>query len=371
MKNIKEVFLVGGMIFGSIAGAGFASGKEVWYYFAQFGWICYPIIIITGILFFIFTFICLEFGKKFAIYTVQDMNSLLFHRASFFAEILFAFSNLILLASMFAGADSLVGISFDNTYRLGSVATAIITILIVWLGFDKIVKINCIIVPSMIGVVGLTFLFCMAGMPALSLPVVSDDWNFLFAILNCLMFVASNIYFAGFIFARLGKEHTTKTNLLGSILGSAFMVICLLGMVTTIYLNPYSSMSDMPLIYIANSVSGVFGVITQVVVWIGIVTTAVTLLYAISNWLLMFWKHYQMITMLVSLCSLIISGLGFSSIINYFYPVLGSMGVIFVIIMCIVMKKPNKYNCKKIKGTNKNEIKNSSIRCKKSTENNK
>ncbi len=352
MKDIKEILLVGGMIFGSIAGAGFASGKEVWFYFAQFGWICYPLIIVTGILFFLVAFVCLEFGKKFAIYSVQDMNSLLFKKASFWAELLFAMSNLVLLASMFAGADSLLGINFDNVYRLGGVITAVLTVIVVWLGFDKIVKVNCIIVPAMIIVVALTFFYCMAGMPAISLPVVTDDWNVLFAILNCLTFVSSNIYFAGFIFAKLGKAHSTRTNLLGSMLGAIFMVICVLGMVTTIYLNPYSSMSDMPLIYIATEVSSVFGVITQVVVWLGIFTTAVTLLYAIGNWLREYFGHYHLVTIIASILALGLAGMGFSNIINYFYPLLGGLGAIFVIIMCIATYRNPKKKLKDVEQGN-------------------
>ena len=47
--SVKQSLLVGAVMFGSIVGAGFASGKEVWFYFAQFGWVCFPLIALAGL----------------------------------------------------------------------------------------------------------------------------------------------------------------------------------------------------------------------------------------------------------------------------------------------------------------------------------
>ena len=152
------------MIFGSIAGAGFASGKEIWFYFAGYGWICYPLVILTGVIFFLLSFLCLQFGKKFGIATVQNMNNTLFGKFAIVAEIIFVFANIILLGSMLAGADSLFNMSNITTFRIGGVLTAILAILVVWLGFTQLVKINCVIVPAMLIVVLTTFFYCMPMM---------------------------------------------------------------------------------------------------------------------------------------------------------------------------------------------------------------
>jgi len=331
--------LVAGTIFGSIAGAGFASGKEIWFYFASFGWICYPLIIVAGILFFALSFACLQFGKKFGIASVKSMNQSLFGKLSFVAEIVFVFANLILLGSMLAGADSLFNMSNLTPFRLGGVVTCILAILVVWLGFDKLIKINCIIVPAMLIVVLTTFIYCTSSIPSMSIPAVSTPGNFWLALINTISFVTSNLYFAGFIFARLGLNHNTKSNLIGSILGSVFMVVCVLGMVTTIYANPYSSMTDMPIIAIANNISSVFGIITQIVVWLGIFTTATTLLYTIANWIGGYFGHYHLICIIIGILASLLSGFGFSNIITYFYPILGFIGSVFVIFLCLTIPK--------------------------------
>lgn len=335
----SQSLMVGAVMFGSIVGAGFASGKEVWFYFAQFGWVCFPLILLAGVLLFFLGYKFLEFGKRNGIESVQQMNGKIFGKWGIFAEIIFIFSNFILLSAMLAGANSLFDIVLPQSlYRYASVFTAIIALLISWLGFEKMVKVNLFVVPAMVGVIVIAFIYCLFNANGFEVPVVDGGQGILSSIFFCILYVCSNLYFAGFIFARLGKKYSKKCNFYGSLIGSCFMVLCLLGMVISIYLNPYSSMSDMPLVYIASSASHIFGIITLIVVWIGIATTAVSLVYTISIWLQRF-MNFKLAGILVCIISLVVSGLGFSAIVSYFYPVLGVFGIIFMIKMVLLERK--------------------------------
>jgi len=335
--------VVGAVMFGSIVGAGFASGKEVWFYFAQFGWVCFPLILLAGFLLFVLGFRFLEFGKRNGIESVQQMNQQLFGRWSSVGEVVFILSNLILLSAMFAGANSLFDIVLDtNIYRFASIFTAIIAIFVSWLGFSKMVKVNTLVVPFLVLVVIVSFVYCFTNSTGFVVPLVDGTDRLLSAIFFCILYVCSNLYFAGFIFARLGREHCSRANLWGSFCGAVFLVLCLLGMVVSIYLNPYSSMSDMPLVYIAKSVGATFGTATLLVVWLGILTTAVSLIYTISIWLTKFSVSYKIATVLVCIICLIVSGLGFGVIVSYCYPVMGIFGVIFMLKMIFYERKIRK-----------------------------
>ncbi len=341
-KKIGTAILVGAVMFGSIVGAGFASGKEVWFYFAQFGWVAFPMIVVAGILLFVLGFVFLEFGKKYGIESVQQMNAHLFGKFGTVAEIIFIFSNFILLSAMFAGANSLFDIVISQDfYRYASVFTAIIAVVISWLGFDKMVRVNLVVVPLMVIIILVAFVYCLGNAGGFTVPMTSG-LDLLSSIIYCVMYVCSNLFFAGFIFARLGANHSRKVNMAGSAIGASFMVLCLIGMVVSIYLNPYSSMSDMPLVYIASSASHIFGVITLIVVWIGIATTAVSLVYTIAAWLERYTHSFKICSIVVCIICLIISGLGFGAIVNYCYPVLGVFGVIFMIRMVYVTHKQHK-----------------------------
>lgn len=338
-----QSLVIGAVMFGSIVGAGFASGKEVWFYFAQFGWVCFPLILFAGLLLFFLGYKFLQFGKRNGIESVQQMNNRLFGKWGFLGEVVFIVSNIILLSSMFAGANSLFDIVLNtNAYRFASVLTAVIAIVVSWLGFNKMVKVNVLVVPLLMIVVFVAFLYCLTFSGDFVVPVSEGAEKMVSAVFLCILYVCSNLYFAGFIFARLGKNQSQKSLFFGAMIGAIFLVVCLLGMVISIYLNPYSSMSDMPLVYIANSVSHSFGIITLIVVWLGIATTAVSLVYTISVWLSKYINSIKICSMLVSLVCLIISGLGFGVIVSYCYPVMGVFGIFFMLRMLYCERKIKK-----------------------------
>lgn len=338
--SFKQSILVGAVMFGSIVGAGFASGKEVWFYFAQFGWVCFPLILLAGLLLFGLGFIFLEFGKRNGIESVQQMNGKLFGKWGLIGEIIFIFSNFILLSSMFAGANSLFDIVVSQEiYRYASVVTAVVAVLVSWLGFNKMLKVNLLVVPAMVLIIAVAFIFCVINNSGFVIPATDGAEKAVSAIFFCVLYVCSNLFFAGFIFARLGNQHTKGVNMAGSAVGAGFMVLCLIGMVISIYLNPYSSMSDMPLVYIASSASHIFGILTLIVVWIGIATTAVSLVYTISTWLERYTHNFKLCSIIVCIICLIISGLGFGNIVSYCYPVLGVFGILFMIRMVWISRK--------------------------------
>ena len=357
IKKFRQSLLVGAVMFGSIVGAGFASGKEVWFYFAQFGWVCFPLIALAGVLLFLLGYIFLEFGKKFGIESVQQMNTKLFGKLGIIGEIIFIFSNFILLSAMLAGAGSLFDIVLSqDLYRFASVITAIIAVVVSWMGFEKLVKVNLAVVPAMVIIIAVAFVYCVADSGGFIVPMANGTERIFSAVFFSILYVCSNLFFAGFIFARLGTQHTRGVNLAGSAIGAGFMILCLVGMVISIYLNPYSSMSDMPLVYIASNASEVFGIVTLVVVWIGIVTTAVSLLYTISVWLEKYIPNFKLCSILVAIICLIISGLGFGAIVSYCYPVLGAIGVLFIARMVYVTLKKQKD--KKLTKNHKKSLKN-------------
>lgn len=341
--NLKNGFLGGCVIFATIIGAGFASGKEVWYYFARYGVVCYPVIIFVGILFFILCFLCLQFGKKFEITAVKQLNYIMFKKFSFIAEVILCFSNFIILSTMFAGANSLFYESFGLTfYRIGGVFTAIISILVVWLGFKRLLKINMVIVPGMLVVVLVVLFNCVVN-NSFQVFDINIKYNALFSVINSISFIVSNLFFAGFIFAKMGNGATTKTNIISSIVGSVFMVLCILCMVTILYYNPSSFAYDMPLVYIAGQQNIVLGIIARVVVWLGIATTAISLLYQINNWLESYFGKNKIIGIVVCIVALLFAHIGFSAMINYFYPLLGFLGFLFLIFMSRQMSNPPKH----------------------------
>ena len=347
-KIFLNQLLIASVLFGTLVGAGFASGKETWYYFASFGTFGYFSILLAGVIFFLCALLFLNFGKKMGINSVQHMNKIMFGKFAIIGEMVMVLSNIILLASMFAGANSLFQIIVTSTsFRLASVITAIIALVIVWFGFGGITKANVIIVPLILSVL----IVCLfAG----STHITSYDAVSNFSIINivesvvfAILFIASNMFFAGFIFARLGKDFSKSEIIGGSFFGALFLTASLALMSVVLFLNPEYCSSDMPLVAISNSLGQGFSIFTLIVVWVGLITTAIALLYTISNWLKNYFGSVVLASITTSAVAMLLSGFGFSNFIAYVYPIFGIIGIVYIVVVARVsMKKENEVTIK-------------------------
>ncbi|MBR1925729.1 MAG: hypothetical protein IJ837_02615 [Clostridia bacterium] len=340
-KTFKNSVIIGLTMFGTLVGAGFASGKEIWFYFARFGGICYVMIFLTCLLFFLFSLLFFKFGKKFNITTVQKCNKVLFKKFSSVFEVVFIFSNILLLSSMFAGADSLFGIFLPNLkYRLFSVITAIITIVVVCTGFKGVKKTNLVVVPLLILVVLIILLFSFFSSGKIDLFVEQNQINL--SLIYSILYVGSNMFFAGFIFAKIGSEHTTKELFWGGFLGSVLLFLSLLGITFILFLNPMSVNSDMPVVYVSANFSTPLAIIVLCVVWLGLLTTAFALLFTISSWLETYFGNKIYMCLIASILALSLSGIGFSSFVKIVYPSMSVFGFLYIILIMFNLKKHKK-----------------------------
>lgn len=330
-KTFLNQLKIGCVFFGTLVGAGFASGKETWTYFANFGVIGYVSIFVACVLFFICGILFLNFGKKFQLSTVQQMNNILFKKFAILAEFVMVLCNLILFASMLAGANSLFGLVIDSSaFRVASVVTALAALLVVWFGFGGLTRANMVVVPLLLIVLFGCLIFDLPNFENYTVAKNFDVLNIIRCVLYCILFVSSNMFFAGFVFAKLGATHSKVEIKGGCLIGAVLLFVSLWLMSVVLFLNPQSYQSDMPLVFIAHNLNPVFSTFTLIVVWIGLLSTAIALLYTISNWLKTYFGNVYVCSILVTVVAMIFSGIGFSGFVVFVYPFLGALGLFYI-----------------------------------------
>lgn len=338
--KIKNIFSIAILMFGTLVGAGFASGKEIWVYFAKWGNISFLMIFLTALMFFLCCLLFFKFGKMFSISSVQQSNSILFKRFSFLFEFLFIFSNVLLLSSMFAGADSLFLGVLNINYRLFSVISALICVFVVSFGFSALSKTNAIIVPLLFVFIIVIFCFKICGEQIL--PFEKSLPNQVFGgLLYSVLFVCSNMFFSGFIFSKIGSVYSKKELTWGSVLGAVLLFLSLFLMTFLLLQSPESVSYDMPILYLATNISKGFGFFVLFVVWFGLLTTAFAILFTITNWLKSYVKNTFLCCFGASILALCLSGIGFSSFVLLVYPFIGALGFVYIIFVCFVTYKHN------------------------------
>ena len=334
------------IFFGTIIGAGFASGREVYVYFARFGGWGLIMTLLAGFTFFCLGYMFLQLGKRCQANTMSEFFKLLFGRFAPLCEILVVFSYIIVLGAMFAGFDSLQKILMegDVLYPFIAILSAVLCVFAVLGGLKNISRLNSILLPMVILFLAVIFVVGILKKEHTfaSFGFESSFVSMLTPFLFCIVFVCSNMFLTGFILLKTGSETSKNVDKYAAFLTGLVLFILSFFSCLAIALNPTAINYDMPFMFLAFKVSDGFVILSLVILWFAIFTTAVATLYTLAWWLNGFIKDFFVCTCVVCVFSFVLSRIGFTAIINVFYPLTGVMDIVFVLCAIILFVRAKK-----------------------------
>ena len=353
MKIIKS----SAIIIGAIIGAGFASGKEIFEYFAKYGIYSLLFIIPLFLIFAFFIYIYLSFGQKTFGLEYKNCNKLLCKDIKIFSKkfnpfnFMLCTSFLILSSAMFSALIALLETYFNGGSKFLFFAIAIIiTIILIKLPFDKFGIISNIIVPLIV--------FCIILTVACSFS--SNNFVLSFGSTNLLplpfltiAYVSQNTFFCSFVIIKLGHNLTKKQRISISCISSGVLSgLILLGILCFLF-NPSLIYSDMPFAQVAIGINPLFSVVFAIILLGSIITTYVTSLASLKEYFKIEKKHNNVYLLLFII--VLISLLNFGNIVEYLYPIIGAFGFAYFCRVCafknahkslnsfnFFLQKPNK-----------------------------
>ena len=313
-----KVFVTTFLIFGTIVGAGFSSGNEVVVFFSRFGGWSYFYITVASLLMFFVNFFFLRKGKILAEY-IQSHKLLNF---------LVLAITVVFGASMFAGIKNLFGYFDDKTYYFLMVAMLLASLMVTAKGIGGLEKTNAILTPI------LTAMFFAVVIFAGRINSVYQGFTLSFAgVLYCPLYVALNSSMSIFVLAKAGEKLNKKQALLSSLFSAIVLFVFLTLCNFVLRKNADSFVSEMPILYIVRN-NKIFFVLEYIVILVGCFTTLFSLLFTINNSLKKHLKNKHFCVFSSVFLPFAISGVGFSEIISFLYPICSIFGV-FVILFSI------------------------------------
>ena len=315
---MKQVFSVVFLIFGTVVGSGFSSGKEIFVFFSRFGGWSYFFVVLAVGLFFVLFYFFLRAGERMVV--LMENNKLL-NLVSLFVSLIFA-------SSMFAGVGSL----FEHFSPLASLVMkgvlVAMCLYVVCKGVSGLEKANAWIMP----VAGVMFLVVL-GFGCLSsggvVPVASKFAGWWY----CPLYVALNTSTSGLVFAKAGEKLTKKQAFCACLFSALLLAIFLLLGNFVLRNNPDCFASEMPFLAVAKANKFVF-CLAFVLILLGCATTLLSLCFTVKNLLSKSIKSEFAGNVLSVFLPLILSGFGFAKIVAYLYPLCSVLGV-FVLLFSI------------------------------------
>lgn len=306
-------------LIGSIVGAGFASGKELVAFLGAEGLNVYSALF-CFILIFICCFVFLKAGSITKAGNFSAANIMIAPKLHSFFDVCVVFNAFIVLAAMMAGISE-VGNRFFNLGCLYSILAAVVVAVIVAGGKGRVVNGSFVMVFFVIAIIiAVSSQNISAGISVLDGKV---------RVSSCVCYVAMNMLLASGVMLS-EKDLKTSECFIVSVITSVIIGILVFILGYAIKCAGCEN-SEMPILVLAERLGDVAYFFAVALLLLSILTTMLTVVNEISTFLsVYFGKTYSLI--ISCIVGLIISFLGFEKVVESFYPIIGVIGLAYLIV---------------------------------------
>ena len=342
MKNCFRVALV---IIGTLIGAGFASGQEVYLFFYSYGIRGIIGIFISSILMGVIIYKTLILVKENEINNYRDFLNLIikkkesnnFLNIKNIVNIIINMFILITFFIMIAGFGAYFEQEFGFNGLIGSSILAILCIIVFKTSQKGVVKVSEILVPILIVFITVIFILNIKDFDIYNLQnhlINNNSYNFLLSSIvycsyNSILLIPVLITLKNYI---RSKKQVIKISIFSTII-IILLSISLFFLLTKVDVD--ISKLEMPAVYVVSKMFKVFEIIYGFIILGSIFTTAVSLGNSFLQNVSKNKKSYTHITLIMCITSIIISQFGFSNLINYLYPIFGYLGIVQIVRLLI------------------------------------
>lgn len=332
MKDILKITFV---IIGSLIGAGFASGQEIYVFFYSHGFNGIIGIIISSSLIGIVIYKTLKILERNNIYTYKEFLDVIIKSKKQNVRTLINFIvNLFILVTFFIMISGF-GAYFEQQIGvnkiIGSIILAILCFIIFMTNIKGVIKVNGIIVPILI------IFIIWVGIKMLGIINIvelkkytlntSNNWRY---ILESILYSSYNSILLIPVIITL-KNYISKKKIIKYIAILTTIIVSILAMIIYLILAKVDiniQYLEMPAVYVVSKLSNILEIIYGFIILSSIFTTAISLGNTFLQNICINKKHYPQIALIMCITSIIISQIGFSNLIYILYPIFGYLGLI-------------------------------------------
>lgn len=298
------------LILGAFIGAGFSSGREVYVFFARFGWVSIPMAICVGIV--------LYFVFMFFLTPCPNQNSTLFKLFRYVVTL----STFVLSSTMFAGCNIL-----SRNIGIWLVFLTIgICIMLCFYRTGGLKLTNYILLPLI--------LVCILVLVVVSpLDVVITRANGWLSV--GVKYVGLNSILLSLFLVQVSGEYSQKEKKLASLIASLVLTMFIVVISLLLMGAPDAiAKTEMPLITMAFAKSRILGFVLCAVVWGGLITTLVSGLYVVFGEIQNLRPRYSKpINLFVVMLCFALSMLGWDFLTTKVYSVLGMISIVTILLL--------------------------------------
>ncbi len=350
---MKEILKAVFVIIGTIIGAGFASGQEIWLFFNRYGnWGILGILISTCLSGFLI-YRVFYISKQENINTYTELLEKISHK-KMLNKVVSIIISLFLLISfyiMIAGMSAYFYQEFNLPILINSIIMAAFCYFILQRNMKGIVTVNSILIPCLILFVlylGFKNLNSSLEYFGMKHSEIDCSWNWIF---SGILYSSYNSIILIPILIELKTYINTKAKArMVSILCTIILSLLGICLFCLLVRNEAAYKFELPMIEIVKEFGGIYPYLYGGVVVAAIFTSAISAGYGFlqnevdkkefikGNVEKRKEKYYQKLLLIICILAPIIANFGFSNLVNILYPIFGVLGLIQIIFLFIKHK---------------------------------
>ena len=350
MKQIKSKDIAFAYA-GSIVGAGFLSGQELWQFFGSYGkWgavgFIISIILQIALCSVIFIYAKRSQIKEFDLIISPNGNKIASWIFIFF-EVFFIFGVVMI---MYAGVGPLLQTVFGINEFVASLIFAIIVTIVTFLGLGRIVEILGYTIPilTIVTLIISVLAFNKYGFPNILNSQVTGKTllmpNFVVAL---ILFGVHNIFCILGMLVPLGNSMKEDSSAIkGMSLSGIVLMLIAFSVLLPIYSAPEYASYDLPMLELTKTISSPLFYIYGILLLIGMFGSATSHFISVIDFASkkskLSKKGKAILILSISVLAFVLSTFGFSKLISILYPLSGYVGVVALALIIYNFIKFNK-----------------------------
>lgn len=328
---------------GTVVGAGFASGQEIWQFFTAFGPVgTLGILLATG-LFVFFGLAALRVGSRLGARSHAAVVAVVGGRWLGRAlDGLIAFFLFGALATMVAGAGAVSEDQWGQPALAGCLLLAAATVVTVWFGLNGVTGAMGTVAPLLlVATVGVSLATLLREGIPLATPAAPAAAPVPWWPASAVLYVSYNLVGAVAVLAPLGGAVTSRAALArGAALGGGGLGLAALGIHLALSATlPAAAAHEVPMLHVAGRLGPAVGLGYGAVLLAEIYTTAVASLYGLTARFASpgpgktVMAGFRRAALVIGVASLAAGRLGFATLVGTFYPLTGLAGLTLLVLL--------------------------------------
>ena len=342
---MRDIFKVVFVIIGTMIGAGFASGQEMYLFFFSHGIKGLIGIVISSCI--IGLVICNTFKivNEYKINTYKDFLDILIKKNKKIKEIINMIINIFILITFFimiAGFGAYFEQELGINSIIGSIILAIITFFIFITSVKGVVKSNEMLVPILISFLILIGIINLKGLPIENLQNYITKTSSIKCYLDAILYSSYNSILLIPVLLTL-KDYIKNNKQIVKISIISTIIIVLLSIIVFLLLIRVDidiTKLEMPAVYVVSNIFSLLKYIYGFIILGSIFTTTISLGTSFLKNVTKNKKSYTQLAIIMCITSVVISNFGFSNLVNLLYPIFGYLGLLQI--LKLIFHKTNK-----------------------------